>query len=170
MRKALFGLFLCAAGSAFAADWPEWAMNPKAEGGVAAAECTDASGNLSVDRQMVVANARIALAQEISTRVKAVDKVYSARIQKAGERPVSSTAFQRASEQITEQALENSRVARFEVVHKMFGPDLVCALVVLGGKETRTYFNDLVRVAQVEAPPQVQEELFDTFRARKLEQ
>lgn len=169
--KVILGALLCIGmAHARAADWPDWAMNPAVEGGLAAAECTESSGNLSVDRQMVVANARISLAQSINTRVKAVDKVYSSRLQKAGERPVSSTAFERASEQITDQALENSRVARFEVVHKALGPNLVCVLVTMGAKETRGFFNNLVQVAKVEVAPQVQEELFDTFRGRRAAQ
>jgi len=172
MKTTAFGLFFAAAAAAFpaqAADWPDWAMNPAAEGGIAAADCADASGNLSMDRSMVVANARTALAQEINTRVKAVDKVYSQRVQKSGREPVTVTVFQRASEQITYQALQSSRVARFEVIRRTFGANQVCALVVMGGKEAQTYFNDLVRVSRAEVTPQDKEQLFDTFRARKIE-
>ena len=145
------------------AQWPDWVMNPVAENGIAAADCAEGSGNLSVDRQFVVASARTALAQQISTRVKAVDKVYSERVAAAEKKPVASTSFQRASALITDQALQNSRVARFEVVGKQ-----VCALVIMDAKDTRKYFDDLVQVAKVEVTPQLEEKLFDTFRARKV--
>lgn len=164
----IVGLLLLA-GPALGADWPVWAMNPTFDGGIAAADCTQASGNLTLDRSMVVANARTTLAQEISVRVKAVDKVYASRLQQGDRRPESATLFLRASESITDQALQNSRVARFETIRRTFGPNLVCALVVMGPKETREYFTDLVRVAQAQVAPQVESELFDTFRGRRVE-
>jgi hypothetical protein len=55
-------------------------------------------------------------------------------------------------------------VARFETYGKQ-----VCAMVVMDGKDARNYFNEVVRLAQADVTPQQAEELFDTFRARKIE-
>lgn len=56
---------------------PDWVLNPVVENGIAAADCIKYSGNISIDQKMAVANARLALAQQIETRIEGLDKTFA---------------------------------------------------------------------------------------------
>ncbi|MBP9764485.1 MAG: hypothetical protein KBD03_04105, partial [Gammaproteobacteria bacterium] len=60
---------------------PSWIMNPTASDveGIADVACVADSGNLTVDRQAAMANARVALAQQINAKVQAMAETYSRR-------------------------------------------------------------------------------------------
>ena len=49
---------------------PQWVMNPYIDDGFASAQCVPYSSNMSIDRQLAVANARTDLAQQLETKDK----------------------------------------------------------------------------------------------------
>ena len=88
MKKTLLGLGCAALLAACASsgpapeqaqqsssELPVWVLNPYIEDGFASAQCVPYSGNMSIDRQLAVANARTDLAQQLETKVAALDKV-----------------------------------------------------------------------------------------------
>ena len=70
---------------------PEWVLNPVVENGIAAADCIKYSGNISIDQKMAVANARLALAQQIETRIEGLDKTFANRTDVNDESSVGTT-------------------------------------------------------------------------------
>lgn len=149
--------------SAFAGDLPDWVMSPEYQGGIAAAECVVFSGSLSIDRQQAVAEARAALAQQIEVRVKSVDKLYTERIS-SGKNVETKTVFQRASEQLTDRVLNNSRVIKTELIKNLIDTDKVCVMVALPSEATKEYFREIVKTANVDVPAKLEDELFESFR------
>lgn len=178
----LVALFLLAPFSASAADLPEWVVSPNFYGGIAAAECVVFSGSLSIDRQQAVAEARVALAQEIEIRVKSVDKLFTERTTN-GKNVQTKTVFQRASEQLTDRVLNNSRTIKTEIIKNVSGTDKLCAMVALPAETTKEYFREMVvkvktdnpdvssklattKVANVDVPSKLEDDLFAAFAAK----
>lgn len=149
--------------SAFAGDLPDWVMSPEYPGGIAAAECVTFSGSLSIDRQQAVAEARVALAQQIEVRVKSVDKLYTERTS-SGKNVQTKTVFQRASEQLTDRVLNNSRVVKTEHIKNLIDTDKICVLVALAPEATKEYFREVVKIANVDVPAKLEDELFESFK------
>ena len=163
MKKLLLGTWMAlGAMPALAAEVPDWVMNPEYPGGIAAAECVVSSGVLSIDRQQAVATARVALAQQIEVRVKNVDKLYVERISQGTDKPQVKTTFERASEQLTDRVLNNSRVVKTEITKD----NQLCLMVALTPEGTREYFKELVKVADNPMTPELENELFESFRVR----
>lgn len=153
--------------SAFAGDLPDWVLSPEYSGGIAAAECVASSGSLSIDRQQAVAEARVALAQQIEVRVKSVDKLYTEKVT-SGKSVQMKTVFQRASEQLTDRVLNNTRVVKIELVKIPSDTDKVCVMVALPSEATKEYFREMVKVANVDVPAKLEDELFESFRKPAL--
>lgn len=153
-----FGLPL----TAIAGDYPAWVMSPEYPGGIAAAECVTYSGSLSIDRQQAVADARVALAQQIEVRVKSVDKLYTERTT-SGKSVQTKTNFQRASEQLTDRVLANSKVIKTEIIKNLIDTDKVCVMVALPSEATKEYFKEMVKVANVDVPARLENDLFEAF-------
>lgn len=149
--------------SAFAGDLPDWVMSQEYQGGIAAAECVTFSGSLSIDRQQAVAEARVALAQQIEVRVKSVDKLYTERVS-SGKNAQTKSVFQRASEQLTDRVLNNSKVVKTELIKNIFDTDKVCVMVALPSEAAKEYFREIVKVANVDVPAKLEDDLFETFK------
>lgn len=169
-RSILFAVGLYISAPVFAADLPDWVMVPEYAGGIAAAECVESSGSMSIDRQQAVATARVTLAQQIEVRVKSVDKLYTERTSGGNSSAQTKTIFQRASEQLTDRVLNNSRVVKAELVKSLFKSDHLCVLVALTPEATKEYFREMVKVANVDVPAKLEDELFDSFRNQPLVQ
>lgn len=167
MNRLTSLLVLCAlASSAWAADVPEWVLNPEYPGGIAAADCVTSTGALSIDRQQAIAAARVALAQQLGVRVKAVDKLYIERTG-SGAQAKTQTTFESASQQLTDQTLANSRVVKTEVVKRVFGENQLCVMVAITPESTQAYFKDLLKVANANIPAELENELFESFRVKE---
>ena len=54
--------------------WPSWVPQSDVAGGVAAAEGTQASGNLSLDRTQAAAAARVTVARKLEVKIQSSDK------------------------------------------------------------------------------------------------
>ncbi len=170
MKSAIVGFCLLGLGfPLYAADVPDWVLNPDFPGGIAAAECIVYSGSLSIDRLQVVAAARHAMAQQLEVRVQAVDKLYTERISVGKEPPKVRTTFESVSTQLTDRALNNTKVVKIEVFKTPNQPDQLCALVAMTPHATQEHFKEMIKVVDKDAPPELEKELFETFRVRSAD-
>ncbi|RZQ52808.1 hypothetical protein C1E23_12170 [Pseudoalteromonas phenolica] len=147
---------------------PDWVLNPIVENGIAAADCIKYSGNISIDQKMAVANARLALAQQIETRIEGLDKTFANRVDANDKTTVGST-FSSVSKQLTKQTLRGSRVVKADIVD-IAGKDYFCALTTLSPELTKTLFQDLVKETKLKIDPQDEQFLYQEFKAFKAEQ
>lgn len=149
------------------ANLPPWVLNPVIEDGIAASNCVKYSGNFSVDQKMSVANARVSLAQQISTKVKSLDKTYSNRTDSNEETTVGST-FSSVSKQVTEEKLSGSRMIK-SGIFKVSGKDNFCTMVTLSPSSTKDLFDAIVSKSGREVNPQDEKFLYQEFKAFKAE-
>lgn len=149
------------------ANIPQWVLNPVIEDGLAASDCVKFSGNFSTDRKMATANARVALAQQISIKVKALDKTYTNRTDSNEDTTVGST-FSSVSKQITDQKLAGSRLIKSDVV-KILGKEQFCAMVTLSPNSTKDLFDSIVSESGKKVNPQDEKFLYQEFKAFKAE-
>lgn len=147
---------------------PDWVLNPVVENGIAAADCIKYSGNISVDQKMAVANARLALAQQIETRIEGLDKTFANRVD-ANDKTTVGTTFSSVSKQLTKQTLQGSRVVKADIVD-IGGKDFFCALTTLSPSLTKTLFKDLVKETKLNINPKDEQFLYQEFKAFKAEQ
>ncbi|ESP90351.1 MULTISPECIES: LPP20 family lipoprotein [Pseudoalteromonas] len=146
---------------------PDWVLNPTIENGIAAADCVKFSGNISIDQKHSVANARLALAQQIETRIEGLDKTFANRTDANDDTTVGST-FSSVSKQLTKQTLNGSRVNKADVV-EIGGKDYYCSLVVLSPQLTHSLFKDVIKESKKEINPQDEKFLYQEFKAYKAE-
>ncbi|RJE78097.1 hypothetical protein CWB96_18345 [Pseudoalteromonas citrea] len=147
---------------------PEWVLNPVVENGIAAADCIKYSGNISIDQKMAVANARLALAQQIETRIEGLDKTFANRTDVNDESSVGTT-FSSVSKQLTKQTLNGSRIVKADVV-EIGGKDYFCALTTLSPELTKTLFKDLIKETKPKINAKDEQFLYQEFKAFKAEQ
>ena len=147
---------------------PEWVLNTVVENGIAAADCIKYSGNISIDQKMAVANARLALAQQIETRIEGLDKTFANRTDVNDESSVGTT-FSSVSKQLTKQTLNGSRIVKADVV-EIGGKDYFCALTTLSPELTKTLFKDLIKETKPKINAKDEQFLYQEFKAFKAEQ
>ncbi|MEJ6474609.1 hypothetical protein [Pseudoalteromonas piscicida] len=146
---------------------PEWVLNPTIEDGIAAADCVRYSGNISIDQKMAVANARLALAQQIETRIEGLDKTFANRTDANQDTTVGAT-FSSVSKQLTKQTLNGSRIVKADVID-ISGKDYFCALTTLSPELTKDLFKDLIKESKRAVDPQDEKFLYQEFKAYKAE-
>jgi hypothetical protein len=143
--------------------WPSWVLQPEAAGGVAAAECVESSGNLSLDRSQAAAAARVTMARNLEVNIQASDELTST---KTGAKSMQS--FQSVAKVLTEKALTNTRVTRIEEVVVGKGTWL-CAEVALDAGGTRSLVKQAVDSTGTTASADVEEMLLQQFRRRSVQ-
>jgi len=152
---------------------PDWIMRPTAEGGFAATECVKDSGNLSLDRQVVVAKARAEVAKQVELRVAAMDKTYTRLSEETNapagaEKPAQSrsvqTAFESVSKQIAEQTLGGLTPSRVEYVELNDERNL-CAMISIDKSQTRQVYDQIVQASGQTLAPATSEALYKDFSA-----
>lgn len=166
--------FLCSCGSTQntqvsepSVNLPEWVLNPVLEDGLAAVDCVKYSGNLSVDQKMATANSRLALAQQIETRVEGLDKTYLNRVD-SNEDVTTGTNFSSVSKQITNQKLTGSRVIKtgiFEIAKKQH----FCVMTSISPAVTNDLFSEIIAASKKQINPQDEKFLYQEFKAQKAE-
>ena len=122
-------------------DIPDWVMNPVVEDSFSAAACVPSSGHMSIDRANATALSRVDLAQQINTKVQALDKTYQERINVDQGSQVGST-FSSVSKQLADQSLIGSRVIKTAYAN-FDGKNQLCVLTSLGSEETKSLFDNL---------------------------
>ncbi len=146
---------------------PSWILNPQIEDGIAVSECVLFSGNMSIDRQQAVANARTSLAQRIETRVSAMDKSYRDKIEVTSGVESGST-FSSFSKQLTQQTLVGTNPIKTDIT-KIAGKDNLCVLVAIGQQSTKDIFDKLVGVADRPMNPEQKDILYAEFKTQRAE-
>ena len=111
---------------------------------------------------------RLALAQQIETRIEGLDKTFANRVDANDKTTVGST-FSSVSKQLTKQTLRGSRVVKADIVD-IAGKDYFCALTTLSPELTKTLFQDLVKETKLKIDPQDEQFLYQEFKAFKAEQ
>ena len=115
-------------------EFPSWVIDPKVEGGIAASDCIPWSGNLSIDKAQVTAQARATLAKQLEVRVSALDKTYIERTDAAGK-TVTGSSFSSVSKQLSDQHLRGSRLSKISNT-SIDGVKNLCGMVTIDPKRT----------------------------------
>lgn len=157
-----------AATDSLTASIPQWVLNPSIENGIAATDCVKFSGNLSIDQKAATANGRLSLAQQIETRIEALDKTYANRTDSNNDTTVGST-FSSVSKQLTKQTLVGSRAIKSDIVD-IAGKQHFCVLTALTPSATKDLFDSLIKESGRSVNPQAEEFLYQEFKAYKAEQ
>ncbi|KGJ99066.1 LPP20 family lipoprotein [Thalassotalea sp. ND16A] len=147
---------------------PEWVLNPTIDNGLAASECVRSSGNMSVDSKLVAANARLALSQQIETRISGLDKTYLNRID-SNEETTTGSNFSSVSKQLTKQKLNGSRVVKSDIV-KISGVEHFCSLITLTPNATKELFAAILETSKRSVNPTDEKFLYQEFKAQRAEQ
>jgi hypothetical protein len=146
---------------------PPWVLNPVVEDGIAAADCVTSSSNFSIDQKMAASNARIALAQQLSSKVEALEKNYQSRTD-SNEDITAGVNFTTVAKILTQQTLTGSRVVKAEVV-SIGGKDHFCALMTMSPNATKTLFDDIITQSKRKINPQDEKFLYQEFKAQMAE-
>ena len=147
---------------------PKWVASPQVEQGIAVTECVPASDNYSLDRKEAVANARASLAQQIQTKVRAMDKTYQRRI-RADDKTTSGTTFESVSKQLTNQTLQGAfpQQKGYEVLN---GRKHMCVMLTMGGSKMKEFFDKLMKESNTEVNPEDEEILYQEFKAKQAQE
>lgn len=149
-------------------DIPDWVMNPVVEGSFSAAACVPSSGHMSIDRANATALSRVDLAQQINTKVQALDKTYQERINVDQGTQVGST-FSSVSKQLADQSLVGSRVIKTAYAN-FDSKNQLCVLTSLGAQETKKLFDNLLKESERSVTPDQERVLYQEFKAYKAQQ
>ena len=148
-------------------DIPSWILNPQVEDGIAVSECVLWSGNMSIDKQQAIANARASLAQRIETRVNGMDKTYRDKIEVASAAESGST-FSSVSKQITQQTLIGTSSLKTDIV-KIEDKNNLCVLVGVGQESTKAIFENLVNASERPMNSGQKDLLYQEFKAQRAD-
>ncbi|MEF8823938.1 MAG: LPP20 family lipoprotein [Desulfohalobiaceae bacterium] len=147
---------------------PEWVAQPQVEQGIAVTECVPASKDFSMDRKEAVANARQSLAQQIRTKVQAMDKTYQRRV-KAEDQSTSGSTFESLSKQLTEETLQETNLEKMGY-EKFKNQKHFCVMLTMGGNEMQEFFNRLVEQSNREIGARDEEILYQEFKAKQAQE
>ncbi len=156
------GVLAACASKPASSPWPAWVLQPDAAGGVAAAECVESSGNLSLDRTQAASMARVTLARNLEVNIQSSDELIAS---KTGAQ--ASQTFRSNARLLSEKALTNTRVSRLEEVSAGKGKWL-CAEVTLDSAGTRSLVKEAVATTNTTASADVEEMLLQQFRRRSV--
>lgn len=147
---------------------PTWVLNPSVDDGIAAVDCVKFSGNVSVDAKLASSNARLALSQQIETRVEGLDETFDSRISNDDATRVE-TKFSSHSKQATKQVLGGSKILRSDVVN-ISGKDYFCSMATLDPKNSKSLFEDIVSKSKGTMDETLKEELLEQFQQPSSQQ
>ncbi len=147
---------------------PDWVLNPSIEGGIAHSECVPSSNNMSIDKAQAVALSRVGLAQQISTKVKALDKTFQERVD-VGDESVTGSTFSSVSKQLTNQMLVGAQPVKTSYAN-FNGKNQLCVMTALTPDKTKDLFNKLVSASERKLSPQDESVLYQEFKAYKAQQ
>jgi len=147
---------------------PEWVLNPVLEDGLASSVCVTSSGHMSTDKAQATSLARVELAQQINTRVKALDKTYQEKVNVNNEAQMGST-FSSVSKQLTNQSLTGARVIKTAYAH-FNGKDQLCVLTALGSSSTKELFDNIIKESERQMSIDQEKVLYQEFKAQKAQE
>ncbi|MEL0657940.1 hypothetical protein V6255_02210 [Psychromonas arctica] len=148
-------------------DIPSWILNPQVEDGIAVSECVLWSGNMSIDKQQAIANARTSLAQRIEIRVNGMDKTYRDKIEVTSGSE-SGSSFSSVSKQVTQQTLIGTSPLKTDIV-KIADKNNLCVLVGVGQESTKAIFEGLVNASGRPMNSGQKDFLYQEFKAQRAD-
>ena len=148
-------------------DIPSWILNPQVEDGIAVSECVLWSGNMSIDKQQAIANARTSLAQRIEIRVNGMDKTYRDKIEVTSGSE-SGSSFSSVSKQVTQQTLIGTSPLKTDIV-KIADKNNLCVLVGVGQESTKAIFEGLVNASERPMNSGQKGLLYQEFKAQRAD-
>ncbi len=146
---------------------PDWVLNPIKENGIAASDCVTYGGNISIDRKLAIANARANIAQQISSRVTAMDKTYARRVDSQEVQNIGQS-FESVSKQISNEELRGAQAVKVDIVH-IDGKKHLCALVELRNT-TRDIFEHIVKSSEKKLSAMDDSVLYEEFKSYKAQE
>jgi len=141
---------------------PSWVLNPSVDEGIAAVDCVVFSGNFSVDAKLASSNARLALSQQIETKVEGLDETYDSRVSN-GDQTTITTKFSSHSKQATKQILGGSKILQSDIV-KLAGKDYFCSMATLDPNSTQSLFNEIVAETKGDIDSDLKADLLTQFK------
>ena len=150
------------------ADVPEWILNPVIEDGIAASTCVPASGDMSIDSAQATAQGRADLAQQISTRVKAMDKTFQERVDVDGK-IASGKTFSSVSKQLSNQILVGARPTK-RAYAEFNGKTNFCVLTTMGSSSTKELFDKILNESERDISIDQEKVLYQEFKAQKAQE
>jgi len=147
---------------------PSWILNPQVEDGIAVSECVLWSGNMSIDKQQAIANARTSLAQRIETRISAMDKSYRDKMEVASG-VESGSSFSSVSKQITQHTLVGTTPIKTDIVN-IADKDNLCVLMAVGQASTKAVFDELIKTSARPINAEQKDVLYQEFKAQRAEE
>ncbi len=111
---------LCAEETKTAEKIPDWVLNPVIENGLASTSCVLFSENLSIMQKQATMNSRVAIAQQIDTRVDGI----------ATNNEVDTAGYEATSKQVTNQKIIGERVLKQGYVN-INGKKYYCIMLIL---------------------------------------
>jgi hypothetical protein len=150
------------------ANIPDWVLNPVIEDGIASSVCVPSSGHMSTDKAQATALSRTELAQQINTRVKALDKTYQERVDVDGQAAVGNT-FTSVSKQLTNQSLVGARVIKTSYAN-FDGKNQLCVLTALGSSSTKELFDNIIKESERNLSIDQEKVLYQEFKAQKAQE
>lgn len=151
---------------------PLWVSAPNelvGEGAIATTECVLSTGAFNIDKGAALANARLSMAQEISTRVAGLAESHANRVQ-TPEGVAVAQSFEQTSKQIANETLQGAKLKQLDYV-TLQGKSNVCAMAVLDPPATKQFFDNRVLAAAPNALSQQDKDvLYQEFKARRAQE
>jgi hypothetical protein len=153
--------------SVSASGLPSWVMNPNIEDGFASTQCVPASGNMSIDRQLALANARTDLGQQLETKVAVIDKVFRERTDVSSGISTGST-FTSTAQQLSQQTLFGTRPEKVDYID-INGKKNLCVMVTMGREKTLALFDGLLDASNRNVQADVREVMLQQFKGAQAQ-
>lgn len=167
---------LCACGSvpdkrdtSIQSNLPKWVTDPVVVGGFADTQCVANNADESILKAKATTLARAAIAQQIETQVKAIDKAYADLVDVASE-STSSGTFESVFNQLVKHNINSSRTTQSDYIDFPDGSSQLCIMVSLSPESTQALYNELVDKSAVKLSQQNESALFQVFKAYRTNQ
>ena len=149
-------------------EFPDWVIDPKVEGGIAASECIPFSGNISIDKAQISAQGRATLAKQIEVRVSTLDKTYIDRTDAAGK-TVAGSSFSSVSKQVADSYLNGTKITKLSRI-LINGEQNLCGMITLQPKAADDIFNEILKASNRTVSPADEDILYQEFKAHRAQE
>ncbi|WP_417347812.1 hypothetical protein [Ferrimonas sp.] len=144
---------------------PGWVFNPVEKDGIASATCVPWSGNMQIDRSEALAQARIALAQQLDIRVASIEKILVEK--ESAVEAKSSSSFEQVSEQLSKAHINGAMVKQVSFA-TIDSKKQLCALVTIDAASTKQLFDELLEARGTDIEPLEEKEIFERFKLQAV--
>lgn len=147
---------------------PDWLVNPVVDGGFAATDCVEYSGNIFNDQKLAVAKAQQALEERVTAQLAEVDKAYLAATG-GGKTSLPNTTFSAVPQERIKPHFSASRVMKADII-AIAGKDYFCALTQLPPEQSKSLFQAVIKNSEIALASNEERRLFQVFKTYQVEQ